>query len=132
MWDPNKITPIGKTYAQIDKEQEEYIRRANEELKLASNLSVRWWRYLVSHCTFVLVVGDPLGEQNMVLWLSACRYISGPVSWSNQKLKIEWYNSPTSAKRMWDFTLIDEAVGFKVEAGTFAWERNYNLLEKDI
>ena len=41
MWYPNEICPIGKTYAEIDGEQEEYIRRANEELKLATGYGSR-------------------------------------------------------------------------------------------
>ena len=84
----------------------------------------------VSHNNFTLLIGnDPFGKENFVLFLGSCSYISGPVSWQNQKLRIEWYNSPPSEKREWRFTVVDESVGFRVEAGGFGLEANYNLMD---
>ncbi len=130
MWNPNEITPNGKTLAQIDKEEGEEVRQANEKLKLASNFGARWWSYTGSHNTFELLIGgDPFGKDNLVLSLGACSYISGPVSWQNQKLRIEWHNNPPSEERGWQFTIVDDSVGFKVEAKGFGLESNYNLMD---
>jgi hypothetical protein len=78
-FDPNQITPCGKTYAEIDAEEAEYVRAANEALTSMRSQGARWWYYSVSHCSFELVVGDPLGKGNLVLLLTACDFISGPV-----------------------------------------------------
>ena len=130
MWNPDEITPIGKTYAQIDEKMQEEVNQANEILGQLANSSARWWDYTVSHNSFSLVVGDASGEQNIVLSLAACSFLSGPVDWKNQKLKVELYNSPPSQERTWSFTIIDETVGFRAEAKVFSWEANYNLLDR--
>ena len=127
MWDPNQMTPIGKTFVEIDAEQAVYVKAANEALASARGQRARWWSFMVSHYTFELVVGDAAGKDNIVLCLAACRNISGPVSWPNQQLKVLWHNDPI--ERKWDYVLLDDTVGFRAEAGVFGWERNYDLLE---
>jgi hypothetical protein len=127
MWDPNEITAIGKTYAEIDAEQAAYVRAANDALASARGQGVRWWRFMVSHYTFELVVGDAAGKDNVVLCLAACRNIAGPVCWSNQQLVVIWHNDPV--ERNWNYILSDDTVGFRAEAGVFSWKRNYDLLE---
>jgi hypothetical protein len=127
MWNPDQMTPIGKTFAEIDAEHATYVKAANEALASARGQRSRWWSFMVSHCTFELVVGDAEGKDNIVLCLAGCRNISGPVSWPNQQLKVVWHND--SVERRWDYILSDETVGFCAEAGVLRWERNYDLLE---
>jgi hypothetical protein len=127
-FDPNHITPCGKTYAQIDADKAEYVRRANEALASLRDQDCRWWLYSVSHCTFELVIGDPHSPDNVVISLAACEHIAGPVAWPNQRLRVVWHNN-REANKGWVFVLEDEAVGFKAVGGVFGWQRGYDLLE---
>src|SRR5829696_2731033 len=102
-----------KTPEEIDREQEAYVRAANEALAGMRDKGGRWWSYSVSHCTFELVVGEPLGEDNLVLSLGACEYISGPVIWPEQSIEVIWRCDRARVDRAWEFILQDEAVGFK-------------------
>lgn len=129
VFDPNQMTPIGKTYAQIDAEEAQDVEAANDALAAMRDKPGRWWRYSVSHCTFELVVGDPLGKDNLVLCMTACDYVAGPVSWPNQQLVVVWHCDRSRAHKVWEFVLQDESVGFRVVAGTFAWRRNFDLVE---
>jgi hypothetical protein len=118
-----------KNYEEIDREEAVYVRAANDALASMRDEGARWWSYIVSHSTFELVVGDPLGKDNLVLCLTACEYISGPVSWSPQKLEVIWHCDRSKNSGAWRFVLQDESVGFKVEAFTFAWRKNYNMVQ---
>ena len=130
MWNPDEITPIGKTYGEIDRDRQRYVEEANATLRSMSSAGTRWWLYTVSLCTFEIVVGNPLGQGNIVLCLNACERIEGPVSWQDQRLKVIWKNVPTSENRHWEFEVIDEGAGFRAKAGTFGWQRDYDIVAK--
>jgi len=108
----------------IDADQEKYIQAVNEALAATRDQSARWWHYTTSHSTFELVVGDARGN-NVVVCLIACSSIQGPVRWDNQNLRMIWSNR--HAIMNYEFTLVDEIVGFKAEAGTFRWRSNFDL-----
>src|SRR5947207_2017170 len=71
-FEPNRMTPSGKTYAQIDAEQSEYVRAANAILASLRDKGARWSSYSASHSTFEMVVGEPHAEDHIVLSLPAC------------------------------------------------------------
>ena len=56
MWNPDEITPIGKTYGEIDRDMQRYVEEANATLRSMSSAGTRWWLYTVSLCTFEIVV----------------------------------------------------------------------------
>ncbi len=127
-FDPNEVTPCVKTYAQIDADESEYVQAGNHALDSMRHLGARWWYYSVSHRSFEMVVGDPLGNGNLVLILTACDFISGPVSWPNQQLTVLWDCDRERPHKAWEFILEDKAVGFRAVASTFGWRRDYNLV----
>ena len=124
--DPTIVTPIGKTYAEVDAEQADYVSSANEALESLRNLGARWWYYMVSHYTLEILIGEATGKNNLVIALSACEWITGPVEWPNQNLRVLWHNNRSSGGG-WDFIVQDLDVGFEVRAGTFMWARDYDL-----
>ena len=77
-------------FSEIDRKEGEYIRDANDTLASMRDKRTKWWEYSVSPRQFTLVVGDATGRDNIVLWLSGCKNISGPVFWENQNLEIIW------------------------------------------
>lgn len=126
-YDPNFVTPCGKTYAEIDADEARYVEAANDALNSLREWGCRWWNYTVSHRTFEMVVGDPLArESNLVLCLAACDQISGPVSWTKQQLRVIWDNDRERDKP-WAFTLEDDSVKFRAVGGVFSWRRDYDL-----
>ena len=126
MVDPNEIGPNGLTCAENEARQQEYVRRANEALESHHDKGGRWWRYVVSHCTFELVVGDALGYGgNVVLCFLACDVVNGPMNWPNQRLRIKWLNESES----WPYIVTDPSAGFYLEAGVFYWRKDFDLLE---
>ena len=98
-------------------------KAANEALASMRDEGGRWWIYLVSHATFELVVGKPLGDDNVVLSLQGCDHIAGPTEWQEQKLEVIWEPS-----RPREFVIQDRSVGFKAVGKGFAWKRNFDLL----
>jgi len=129
-FDPNEITPSGKTYAQVDAEEAEYVRSANAVLASMRTKSARWISYSASHRTFELVVCNPWGGvDSLILSFAACDYIAGPVSWPNQQLALVWHCDRSNRERPWEFMLQDEAVGFRLVARTFRWQRDVNSVE---
>src|SRR5262245_17076910 len=108
-----------ENYEEIDRKEEAYIKSANEALSRLRDKAGRWWSYSVSHCTFELVVGEPLGKDNLVLSLAACEYISGPVIWSEQQLEVIWDCDRTRKHNVWEFVLQDKSVDFRAVGGVF-------------
>lgn len=127
MWNPNEMTPVGKTLGEIDREMQRYVDEANKTLESFSESEARWWNYSVSHRTFEIVVGDPMGNGNIVLCLTDCKNIAGPVRWHNQRLRVIWESRPPDEERSWKFTALDDSVGFRTEAGCFAWQRDFEI-----
>ena len=105
------------------------VQAANEVLASMRDKDARWWRYSVSHRTFELVVGDPEGNGNIVLCLSVCDYIAGPVQWPSQRLQVILDHDRSLKTGSGVFVLQDEMVGFKVQAMTFLWQKDFNLLK---
>jgi hypothetical protein len=118
-----------KTSQEIDREQEEYVREANKALSLLRGKGGLWWSYSVSLSRFELLVGEAIGENNLVLGLLACEYISGPVIWDEQNLEVIWHNDRTQERGAWKFILQDKRVGFKAIGGVFGWRKDFDLLE---
>lgn len=127
-FDPDQVTPCGLTYAQIDAKQARYVERANGALVELRDRGGRWWIYSVSHCTFELLVGEPHGPDNLVIWLGDCESIAGPVRWPDQRLRVTWHNGRESGQG-WTYVLEDETVGFKAVGEVFGWQRGYDLLK---
>lgn len=123
----NRVTPGGKTYAQIDAEQAEYVRQANAALVSVRDKGARWSSYSPSHSTFEMLVGEPNAEDNIVLSLPACEFLAGPVQWSAQRIEVLWRCDSTSANRDWEFEIRDEKAGFHAIGAVFRWRRGYDL-----
>src|SRR4051794_39647798 len=62
------------------------VLAANVALRSMRDKGARWWSFSVSHTTFDIVIGDPLGDDNVVLCIPACDYLAGPVHWPNQQI----------------------------------------------
>jgi hypothetical protein len=126
-FDPNRITPSGKTYAQIDAEQSEYVRAANAILASMRDKGACWSSYSPSHNTFEMLVGKPYAEDNIVLSMPACEYVAGPVQWTSQQIEIVWRCDRESPTRAWEFEIRDEVVGFRAVGLVFRWRRGHDL-----
>ena len=126
--DPKTITPSGKTYAEIEADQTRYVIEANAILASLRQYGCRWWDYSVSHRTFKLIVGDALARTpNVLVVLSACDHISGPVSWPAQQLRVI-FEIDRKQDQAWLFILQDDSVQFKAVAGAFGWRKDFDLL----
>src|SRR4051794_4464556 len=93
------------------------IRKANAALSQMHDKGARWWSFGVSHQNFEMVVGDPLGSDNVVLALSPCDYLCGPTNWSNQQLEVA--GRCIDGAYHWEFTLQDMSAGFRATGGLF-------------
>ena len=119
-----------RSYEQIDREQTAYVRAANQALADLPDSGYSWWSYIVSHCTFSLVVGDPLAEQgNVVISLAACEYISGPVDWFKPHQLEVIFHCDRTKRDAWEFVVQSEAAGFRAVAGVFEWRKNFDLIK---
>jgi hypothetical protein len=81
------------------------------------------WNYSVSHSTFDLVIGDPQGNENIVLSLAACEYLAGSMNWNEQHIEVIFKCDRTKQQRVWEIILQDESAGFKATAGVFEWRK---------
>jgi hypothetical protein len=126
-FDPNRMMPSGKTYAQIDVEQSEYVRAANAILASMPDKGASWSSYSPSHSTFEMLVGEPYAENNIVLSLPACEYVAGPVQWPAQQIEVVWRCDRESPTRDWEFEIRDKAVGFRAVGLVFRWRRGHDL-----
>ena len=113
-------------YEQIDADQGKYVESANAALRDAHHLGARWWHYSVGHHHLELLIGESNKDNNIVIAVSACESIAGPVSWPNQEIQVHWQNN-RSSNGSWDFVLRDTNVGFEVRAKTFLWNRNHDV-----
>ncbi len=126
-FDPNRMTPSGKTYAQIDAEQSEYVRAANAILASIRDKGASWSSYSPSHSTFEMLVREPFAEDNIVLSLPLCEYVAGPVQWLPQQIEVIWRCDRESPARPWEFEIRDQAVGFRAVGLVFRWQRGHDL-----
>lgn len=127
MHDPDAIAPNGLTYREIDARQEDSVRRANQALGELRHLGARWWNYSVSHNTFDLIIGDPLGrEDNIAICCPATDSIAGPIGWPKQQLEIHW-TCDRESQDVWSFRLVDIVAGFELHAGMLLWRRQFDI-----
>ena len=110
-------------------ELEQVVAEANAVLATLRDFGARWWGYTVSHRTFEILVGDTKGKKNIVLCLSACRSITGPVEWENQRLEISIVQAlPEDDAARW-FVIQDTQVRFRAEGAVFLRGQNYDILK---
>jgi len=109
-------------------EKLEQIAAANALLESEGKWAARWWSYTASLNTFELLVGDPSGTGNLVLVMAGCTHLSGPVSWSAQRLRVTLLR-PTEDDQPPTFELRDNANGFVAKASLFTFQKDWNLLE---
>jgi hypothetical protein len=126
-FDPNRVTPSGKTHAQIDAERTEYIRQVNAALASVRHKGACWSSYWASHSTFEMLVGEPYAEDNIVLSLPACESVAGPVRWPAQRIEVLWRDRGEGPNRDWEFEIRDEGVEFRAVGAMFRWRRGYDL-----
>src|SRR5262249_4145015 len=127
VFDQNQVTPGGKTYAQIDAEQAEYVRRVNVALAAVRDKGARWSSYSASQSTFERLVGEPYAGDNVVLSMPACDSVAGPVEWPAQKIEVLWRCNGQGANRAWEFEIRDDGVGFRAVGRMFRWRRGYDV-----
>lgn len=109
----------------FDREMSQYVADANGLLMAMQEMGCRWWSYSVSHRTLELVIGDPLSRGgNLVLCLTCCKTIGGPVDWLNQRLHVTRNDDREDGR---EYTIADESVGFEAIGGVFLWCRDYKL-----
>jgi hypothetical protein len=101
------------------------IGELNAALANISGVSAAWWSYTVSHQTFELVVGEPSGNRNVVITLSACDEVSGPTRWSGQNLQVRF----TPSSEAWLFEVADRSVSFVAHSRMLAWRKDFDVLE---
>ena len=126
-FDPNQTTPSGKSDGEIEAREAEYIRAANEALSAAREKWAGWWGYSVSHNTFEMIVGRPNEPDNVVLSLSACDYLAGPVDWPGQRIEVVRRYDAQRSRPGWEFEIRDVAVGFRAVGRMFRWQRGFDL-----
>jgi hypothetical protein len=102
------------------------VARLNSALGACQSLGGRWWSYTVSHQTFVLLIGDPSGQNNVVITLAACEHLSGPATWSVQHLRVSF----TVVQGGCVFEVRDPTANFLAQARMLAWSKDANLLER--
>jgi hypothetical protein len=104
------------------------VKDANAILDELRHNGCRWWLFSVSLLTFEVVIGNPTAaSDNLVIALSMCSHIAGPVEWSNQRLRID-FRVDRDAANPAEFTLEDEHVGFKAVGGHLLWRRGYDMV----
>ena len=102
------------------------VDEANSLLGPAAHLSASWWQYSASLSSFELLVGEANGNKNLVLVLLGCSYLSGPVAWGAQRLRVTMVQGEQDQP---EFELKDEAAGFTARSKMFKLKANLNLLE---
>jgi hypothetical protein len=95
------------------------LRELETDLRATRDKGARWWDFSVSHTTFNLVIGDPLGDENLVLCLPGCRYLAGPVQWPNQQIEVGFVDN--------SIVIEDRTVGFRAQGGLLQWRKNYDI-----
>jgi hypothetical protein len=118
MSDDEWAEAISTSFARLSEE----IQAANTALETMREKEARWWSFSVSHTAFALVIGEPTGEDNIVLSLG-CNYLKGPVKWFSQQIEIRKVENSVVVQ--------DESVGFRAEGGNFRWRRNFDILAYD-
>ena len=74
-------------------------------------------------------MGEPGAENNLVLVLASCTFLSGPVAWNPQRLSVHVNHAQSDGPHTSVFELRDDAVNFIARANMFTFKRAWNLLE---
>jgi hypothetical protein len=127
MIDADEMTPGGRTWRQMWADLAKKAGAATVALASMQGKSARWWRYMVSQQTFEMVIGEPLGEDNIVLCLPGCMYLAGPVRWPHQQIEVTYTRESDNPAAAGKFTLQDPSVGFRAVGGGFQWQRNFAI-----
>jgi hypothetical protein len=125
--DRNNEISGGKSFAQIDAEQAEYVRAANAALAAVQGKSACWSSYSASHTTFEMLIGEPWAEDNVVLSMPACEYVAGPIRWAVQRIEVTFRRDREREDAPREFEFRDEGVGFRAVGAMFRWRRGYDL-----
>jgi hypothetical protein len=126
-FDPDEMTPGGRTWRQIWADHADNVKAANLALASMQGRRARWWGYMVSHCTFEMVVGEPFRDDNIVLSMPGCDYLSGPVWWLHQHIEVKLEYEPDNPVVPSKFTLNDPTVEFHAVGKAFRWQRNFDI-----
>jgi len=102
------------------------VEEANLLLGAEAHLSASWWQYSASLSSFELLVGEANGKRSLVLVMLGCSYLSGPVAWGTQRLRVTMVQGDRDQK---EFELKDEVAGFTARSKMFKLKANLNLLE---
>ena len=108
-------TPARKTPAEIDSEMASYVQRANEVLSSLKGKGASWSWYSHSFNLFELLVGDYKGEQNILLCLPGCEFLSGPTQWQDQQIEVV-FRCDRTKDPCWLFEIRDDRVVFELPA----------------
>lgn len=105
------------------------IAEANSLLAAASGCSARWWQFTASLSSFELLLGEPSANNNLVLVLASCTFISGPVAWNSQRLVVRMKEELATEPHSFVFEVTDESVGFVARSNMFSFKQGWDLLE---
>lgn len=105
------------------------VAEANSLLADASGRLARWWNFSASLSSFELLVGEASANNNLVLVLASCNFISGPVAWNTQRLVVRMDEGLATTPHSYVFELTDESVGFIARSNMFTFKQGWDLLE---
>ena len=125
MIDPDETQPSDGPSSELWAKLAEDVRAANAALAAMRETHAQWWGYSVSHRNFEMVVNGDRGDNNIVLWLSMCNHIAGPVSWSDQQLAV---TLESDCPNGWPiYTLRDDSVQFHAVGRLLRWRQGYDI-----
>src|SRR5258708_5200694 len=129
MTDPNELLGGDRAWNQTRTvaPNVDEVREANAALAQVRGHEARWWAYRVSHCYFEIVVGSPLGDDNVVLGLGACERIAGPVGWLPQQIEVTVQQDPGDSSPSPRYVLQDSSVNFRAVGRLFRWKKCYDI-----
>ncbi len=119
-----RSTGVARGQPPRDRAWDAWLADANAAFAARPRWGARWWGFGVSHGTFQLVVGDPVGR-NLAVMLFWSRELSGPTSWERQRLRVA--RGPAGGGGR--FVVEDPAVGFRAAAESFHWARDVECLD---
>lgn len=108
-------------------EKTQLVAELNSLLAAAREVGARWWHYTASLKTFELLVGSPSENSNLVLAMSSCISISGPLEWSPQRLSLGIKQGAEPHTLIYE--LRDDTVSFIARSNMFSFKQGYDLLE---
>lgn len=107
-----------------------WVGDANSVLSTCRGSVARWWSFGPPCSTFQIVIGDPV-RSDLAIMLTWLDYLSGPTSWPQRDFRIELDSHGSDDWMKWEYTLLDEAVGFRAIGKTFHWAPNVDVVQTD-